>query len=165
WIGRPLLGQWVMDVRAALDALEATTGDESHADEITLVGIGPAGIVALCAGAIDERIGHTVAAGSLASYLSDVPYENQRLGLMAPGIVRDVGDIPHIAALLAPRGAQVTIAGGVTGAGAALEANALTDQYAPARTAFALCGKAERLRILPAGGAGEVLTRPDAAGR
>jgi arylsulfatase A-like enzyme/cephalosporin-C deacetylase-like acetyl esterase len=161
WIGRPLLGQWVQDVRAALDALEATAGEESDTGEVTLVGIGPAGVVALCVGAIDERIDHVVAAGSLASYLSDVPYENQRLGLMAPGIVRDVGDIPHIAALLAPSGTRLTIAGGVTGGGETLDASQLDEQYAAARGAFEVCGSAERLRILPTGSAAELLNLPE----
>ena len=48
---------------------------------------------------------------SLASYVTDAPYKSQRLGLMAPGILREVGDIAHLAALCLPR--RVVIAGGV----------------------------------------------------
>ena len=59
-------------------------------------------MVALCAAALDERIAHTVTIGSLASYISDVPYTNQRLGLMAPNMLREAGDIPNLAALIAP---------------------------------------------------------------
>ena len=58
-------------------------------------------MVALCAGALDKRIAHTVTTGSLASYISDVPYTGQRLGLMAPKVLLEAGDIPHLAALIA----------------------------------------------------------------
>src|SRR5262249_11174212 len=53
WIGRPLLGQWVGDVRRLLDALEAAGGDRSR--ETALVGVGPGGLVALAAAAVDPR--------------------------------------------------------------------------------------------------------------
>ena len=67
---------------------------------------------------MDERIAHTVTVGSLASYISDVPYTNQRLGLMAPNMLREVGDITHLATLIAPR--RLTIAGAVNGSRKAL---------------------------------------------
>ena len=110
WLGQPLLGQWVRDLRTLLDQL----GNEP----VTVIGNGPAGVVALCAAALDERIAHTVTIGSLASYISDVPYTNQRLGLMAPNMLREAGDIPNLAALIAPR--KLTIAGAVHGSGKAL---------------------------------------------
>ena len=112
WLGQPLIGQWVRDVRTLLDALEKNT------DPITIIGDGPAGVVALCAGALDKRIAHTVTTGSLASYISDVPYTGQRLGLMAPNVLLEAGDIPHLAALIAPR--RLTIAGAVHGSGKTL---------------------------------------------
>jgi len=110
WLGQPLLGQWVRDLRTLLDQLGT--------EPVTVVGDGPAGVVALCAAALDERIAHTVTVGSIASYISDVPYTNQRLGLMAPNMLREVGDIPHLATLIAPR--RLTIAGAVHGSGKAL---------------------------------------------
>jgi pimeloyl-ACP methyl ester carboxylesterase len=121
WLGRPLLGQWVRDLRAAIDAL----GDAR--ENLTVIGEGPAGIVALCAAALDQRIAHTVTVGSLASYISDVPYTGQRLGLMAPKILREAGDIPHLAALIAPR--RLTIAGAVHGSGKALTKPELNQNY------------------------------------
>ena len=69
WLGQPLLGQWVRDLRTLLEQL----GNQP----VTVIGNGPAGVVALCAAASDERIAHTVTIGSLASYISDVPYTNQ----------------------------------------------------------------------------------------
>jgi len=143
WIGRPLLGQWVWDVRRMLDALAETDG--SLPQEIAVVGVGTAGPVALCAAALDERISHAMTLDSLASYVTDEPYRGQRLGLMVPGILRDVGDIAHIAGLIAPR--QVTIAGGVTGGGKALELEPLREQFTFARSVFSLHATDAALRI------------------
>lgn len=111
WIGRPLLGQWAWDVQRVLDALQEKDGKLSA--HITVVGMRTAGMVALCAGALDERISRVVTMNSLATYVTEVPYVGQRLGLMAPAIVRDVGDVAQLAALIAPR--PVLIAGGVHG--------------------------------------------------
>ncbi|MBC8116092.1 MAG: acetylxylan esterase, partial [Candidatus Saccharimonas sp.] len=143
WIGRPLLGQWTYDVRRMLDAIAETDG--SLPKEIAVVGIGTAGPVALCAAALDERISHAMTLDSLASYVTDEPYRGQRLGLMVPGILRDVGDIAHIAALIAPR--KVTIAGGVTGGGKALELEPLREQFTFARSVFSLHATKSALRI------------------
>src|SRR5262249_54167691 len=118
WIGRPLLGQWVYDVRRLLDALDAAGGERPR--ETVLVGFGPGGLVALAAAATDPRVSKVAAVGTLASYVSDEPYKGQRLGVIVPGLLRDVGDIPHLAALVAPR--PVVIAGGVSGGGQGLDA-------------------------------------------
>jgi hypothetical protein len=113
WIGRPLLGQWAFDVRRLLDALERTDG--ALPPEVVLVGRGPGGLIVLCAGALDKRVTKVAAVGTLASYLTEVPFAGQRLGVLAPGIVREVGDVTHLVALNAPR--RVIIAGGVAGDG------------------------------------------------
>lgn len=125
WIGRPLLGQWTWDVRRTLDAINEHDG--ALPKHVTIIGNRTAGLVALCAGALDERIGRVVTINSLASYASDTPYIGQRLGLMAPGILKDVGDVAHIAALMAPR--QVMIAGGVAGDARPLSHVALKEQF------------------------------------
>lgn len=127
WIGRPLLGQWVYDVRRLLDGIQQLQGDAFT--PVTLIGQGPAGLVALCAAAVDreQRIAQVGAVGTLASYISDVPYQGQRVGILAPGIVRDVGDVPHLAALALPR--RVVIAGGVSGGGDALGEEELSRAY------------------------------------
>ena len=96
WIGRPLLGQWVYDVRRLLDALEAAGGARPR--ETALVGLGPGGLVALAAAATDPRVSRVAAVGAMASYVSDEPYRGQRLGVIVPGLLRDVGDVSHLAA-------------------------------------------------------------------
>lgn len=109
WTGRPLLGQWVWDVSRLLDALEETT--RSPVGPLTVVGQGAAGIVALCTAALDHRIEQVVTVAMPTTYVSDQPYRPpMRLGVIVPGILREVGDVDHLAALLAPR--RLLIAGG-----------------------------------------------------
>ncbi|HVL14827.1 MAG TPA: SMP-30/gluconolactonase/LRE family protein, partial [Gemmata sp.] len=132
WLGRPLLGQWVYDVRRLLDQLD-------RKGEVTVVGEGPAGLVALCAAATDTRISTVATVNSLTSFATDEPYTAQRLGTLAPGILRDVGDVGHIAALSA--GKRVVIAGGVSPTGKALKPDELAAAYKPAADVFKLIGK------------------------
>ena len=143
WLGQPLLGQWVRDRRTLLDQLGT--------EPVTVVGDGPAGVVALCAAALDERIAHTVTVGSLASYISDVPYTNQRLGLMAPNMLREVGDIPHLATLIAPR--RLTIAGAVHGSSKALTAAELKANFESTRRFY----EGDSFIALPVGDAKAIL--------
>lgn len=133
WLGRPLLGQWVLDVRTVLSVLES----KNDADEkITLVGYGSAGIVAICAAGVDARVRSVVTVGSLSSYLTESPYENQRLGIIAPGILRDAGDIPHLAALVAPR--RLAVIAGVDGQGKPLSTIQLQKQFEQTSKAYHL---------------------------
>jgi cephalosporin-C deacetylase-like acetyl esterase len=126
WIGRPLLGQWVFDVRRLLDYQDRA---EKLPSQVVVIGQGPAGLVALAAAALDGRITKVAAVGTLASYLSDEPYVGQRLGVMAPGMLREVGDVAHLAALAAP--SRVVIAGGVAGNGKPLTGEQLRAAYRP----------------------------------
>ncbi len=142
WMGRPLLGQWVWDVRRTLDAVQehgAGAGNLPPA-EVMILGIGPAGIVGLTATALDRRITQVIAVNSLASYASAEPYRGQRLGLIVPGILSEFGDVGHIAAMAAPR--RVVIAGGVLGGGSVLTHEQLVQQYGFAREVFQRCGGA-----------------------
>lgn len=116
WTGRPLLGQWIWDVRRLIEAVSEVRPELMA--KSALVGIGPAGVVALGAAVFTRRISKVLVVDTLASYVADGPYVNQWLGLMAPGILREVGDISQLAALIAPR--KLTIAGGVTGSGKTL---------------------------------------------
>lgn len=134
WTGRTLLEQWVWDTRRVLDVV--AHHDPSLTESVAVFGTGPAGVVAIVTAALDHRIDRVVTLGSLTSYVSDVPYEGQRLGIMVPGILRDVGDIPHLAALVAPR--PLLIAGGVTGGGQLLDEDALARAYRFTRRAYEL---------------------------
>ena len=129
---------------ALLDAVEKADG--ALPDRIAVVGHGPAGIVALAAGAVDSRITHVVAMDSLASYVTEAPYKNQRLGLIAPGILRQVGDVAHLAALCLPR--RVVIAGGVLGDGTKLTAEELRRTFEPAAQVGTLLKSDGALQLL-----------------
>lgn len=144
WLGRPMLGQWVFEVRQLLDGMTGL-------GPVVLVGEGPAGVVALCTAATDNRVSQVVAVNTLAGFTTDAPYTGQRLGIMAPGILRDVGDVAHLAALCAPR--RVVIGGGVSAEGKPLKPDALASAYAPAARAFKAAGQEKEF----------VLTTPERA--
>ncbi len=141
WLGRPLLGQWVLDVRTVLSVLESKTGEK-----IGLVGYGPAGVVAICAAGVDARIQSVVTVGSLSSYLTKKPYENQRLGTITPGLLRDAGDIPHLAALVAPR--KLILSAGVNGQGKPLSSTELQKQFEQTHNAYEMMQAEKNLSIL-----------------
>lgn len=130
WIGQPLLGQWVQDVTQLINLLTAKTKQKN----LSVVGVGPAGLVALAAAALDSRITRVAVVNSLVSYVSDQPYENQRLGTIVPGILRSVGDIPQLSSLVAPR--RLVIAGGVNGAGVTQNAQQISDAYSWTKSAY-----------------------------
>ena len=142
WLGRPLLGQWVQDVRTFLNARE-TFGPT------TLIGVGPAALVAVTTAAMDDRIERTFAVDLLSSYISEVPYEGHRLGLIAPGILRDLGDVQHVAAMIAPR--QLTIVGSVDGGGNPINPAQLRSAWTYATGVFQKVGAEEKLRFLKRG--------------
>ena len=143
WIGRPLLGQWAYDVRRTADALLASI--EGIPDELAVVGIGTGGLIALVAAAQDEALVHVGIADALGSFVSDVPYQGQRLGLMAPGILRQVGDVSHLAALIAPR--RLLIAGPVAGSGQAIEGKDQEAQFSYVRNIYNMRQGKEKLLV------------------
>jgi cephalosporin-C deacetylase-like acetyl esterase len=147
WIGRPLLGQWVWDVRRLLDAV--TEIDGKKPGDVALVGFGPGGIAALATAALDDRVTRVAALDSLASYVTDTPYEGQRLGIIVPGILKQFGDVADLAALVAPR--VLLVSGGVRGSGVELGFPELRDNYVRAQNAYALLGATDRLRLQSSG--------------
>lgn len=138
WIGRPLLGQWTYDVRRLIDALGSP-------ERVRIAGFGPAGLVALCAAATDDRITSVTTSDSLVSYIHDGPYEGQRLGTIAPGILREIGDVPQLAALIAPR--PLAIAGGMTGGNHPVHGEPLREAYAETRKIYELLGATEGVQF------------------
>jgi hypothetical protein len=144
WTGRPLLGQWVWDVKRLLDAV--VVRNPEVAKDVTLIGVGSAGVVALAAAIFDETVDRVVTVGSLVSYVTDVPYNQQRLGIMAPGILRSVGDIPHLAAILVPR--RVIIANPVAGDGQELADDAVLPAFAFTKQVYAMNRADRQLSVL-----------------
>lgn len=100
WIGRPLLGQWCWDALRAIDLLSERDG--SAAGAFSLLGVGAGGLAALAAAGIDERIRSVATVGMLGSFVSDQAFVGHRMASFAPRLL-DVGDVAHLAALVAPR--------------------------------------------------------------
>jgi pimeloyl-ACP methyl ester carboxylesterase len=147
WVGRPLLGQWVFDVQCLLDwlAMQPTLDP----GRLAVVGLGPAGVVALCAaGLLDDRVAAAAAVDGPASLVTEQAYPaGTRLGLLAPGLFK-VGDVPQLAAMVAPR--RLVIAGGVSGQGQALAEAALREAYGFTARIYRVHGAAAKLTVAAA---------------
>ncbi len=153
WTGRPLLGQWIWDIHRLLDALAQSDAEASR--QVTVVGIGPAGILALAAAVLEPRFMQVAALGTLASFISDVPYRNQRMGVLVPGMLRSVGDVAHLAALVEPR--KLLIAGSVTSTGETLPQVQLERQFDYTQSIYRLVGQPGRLILKVAASPDEVV--------
>ena len=124
--GQPLVGRRAFDLRRAVDYLG--TRSELSLDRLTLLGLGEDMLPALIAAVTDGRIGGAAFSGGIHSFLSQMrartppspasmgdawndPQLNGRLdtgdaqvdfGSVIPSVL-DFGDVPDLAALLAPR--------------------------------------------------------------
>lgn len=107
WTGRPLLAQWMADVLALLHATR------SEQTPKVCIGVGPAALPTLLAAAhYALGVKAVILVDPIVSLVTDAPYASGTpMGLLAPGLLR-VGDVPHLAALVAPK--RLIIAGGVS---------------------------------------------------
>jgi cephalosporin-C deacetylase-like acetyl esterase len=142
WVGRPLMGQWVIDVRAALDALERN--ERVDRKRIHVVGWREAGLLALLAAGLDGRIAGVAAIESLPTLASEHRFHGQRMVVMVPDLLR-YADVPQLAALAAPR--PVAILNSLRADGAPASARELEALYAWPRAAFRQLGGMDRLRV------------------
>jgi len=154
WIGRPLLWEWTSDM-VKLAGIVRNAKEVGRFKRLAVVGVGPAGLVAICAGAASGAFDAVAAVGSLASYVTDQPYREQRIGLMAPGVLPKIGDVPHLAALVAPR--RLLIAGGVTGGGEALKSKQLLANFEYTAKAYELEKGETKLAIVEQGTPAEIV--------
>ena len=145
WIGRPLLGQWVWDIRRFIDAIHQT--DDVLPARLVVAGNGPGGIIALAAAALDDRITGVATIDSLASYVTDTPYEEQRMGIIVPGILKHFGDISDFAALLAPR--HLLVNGSVSGTAASLNRSAQEETFHFTSAVYSLYSKRDNFQMVP----------------
>jgi dienelactone hydrolase len=145
WLGRPLLGQWLQyDIPSLLDWIaDQTTLDK---ERLAIVGFGHAGVVALlAAGLFDHRVAALATVDSLVSYVTDQAYATGTpMGLLAPGILK-LGDIPHLAALSAPR--KLVIAGGVSPQGKKLTEKELKEAYGYTSAMYKILGAENKVTI------------------
>jgi dienelactone hydrolase len=99
WIGRPLLGQWVHDLKQLLAAEIPGVGSEPRA---VLIGWREAGLAALAGSAVEPRFSAAVALETPPTFVTSEPPHNQRMAAFSPDLLK-VGDVAHLAALSAPR--------------------------------------------------------------
>jgi hypothetical protein len=130
WCGRPLLIDWQIDMRWLVSALR--TDAEFRDRDIIVIGRGPAALVAALAG-LEEPYSRIAMVDTLASFVTAEPYLDQRLGIINPDTLRDLGDVAHLALgpVFNPKG-KLVIAGGMSSAGKPLTMNELKAAYAPA---------------------------------
>src|SRR5262249_36976891 len=92
-----------------------------------------------------DQITSTAAIGSPITYVTNEAYgPGTHMGLLAPGILQ-VGDIPHLSALAAPR--SLTLVGGVTPQGKKVTEKQLRDAFRYTRSIYKLYKAEARLRI------------------
>lgn len=142
-LGSPLIGQRVWDILRALDYLESRS--DVDASQIRILGNGSAGLAALMATALDERVRSILINRTLATYLSVVDSEGYALALdwFVPGILQHF-DIPDIAAAIYPR--PVWIANAVDAEGTILPESAVREIYS--QRISATSGALKEIKIL-----------------
>ena len=102
-VGRPLLGQRVEDVQAALDILASR--DDVDPRRIEVVGVERGGPVALHAAALDGRFAGVTIRHSIRSWIDDVvakPLKGELIGHVIPSALLKY-DLPDLAGAIAPR--------------------------------------------------------------
>ena len=102
WLGKPLVGGQVFDVLRALDYLRSRS--DVPAETISLMGDGPHGVLALFAGALDDRVRRVALRQTITDYRSLAVAErySQPFGIYAYGLLKEL-DLPQVASALAPR--------------------------------------------------------------
>jgi pimeloyl-ACP methyl ester carboxylesterase len=145
WVGRPLLGPWVFDVWCVLDWLGRQPGVDSR--RLTVAGLGQAGLVALCAaGLLEDWVASAAAIDCPATYVTEAAYaDGFSMGVLAPGILR-LGDVPHLAALVAPR--RLIIAGGVSPQGEKRSAAQIEETFGFTRGVYKLHKEEAKLALM-----------------
>ncbi len=106
WIGRPLVTQWVTDIRRALDGLEKLVY-KGRLPTVRVIGRGGAGPLAVVAAAVESRIGEVHTHRAPVSVITAQPYGDGPMGTLMPGSLKTIGDLPQVMSLLAPRPLRV----------------------------------------------------------
>jgi len=140
-LGRPLLGQRVFDALCAAEWLRTRTGRP-----VAMHGLGEGGLLALLAAALEPDLTAVEASGTLVSWRSLFETEVYAYlpNILVPSIL-SYGDLPEIAACLAPR--PLTIADAVDAARRPVAEAELVAAYEVCRAAYQAAGAAEALAL------------------
>jgi len=143
WIGRPLVTQWVGDIRQTLNYVSQVYQKKPR---ITLLCIGEMNLAGLMAAAVDQRIDRLVSLGGPSTLMSDERYGQGSVGNLVPGMLSQFGDIGHLCAMLAPRPLLICDPGLMTDKAPQRTSLAATFRY-PAMV-YKLLGKLENFRVV-----------------
>jgi hypothetical protein len=167
WVGRPLVGQWVWDVIRWLDVLDELGRSQTSAGRFAvkparpfvLVGLGAMSLPALLAAGLDTRAAAVSCTGGLVSFVARTtrPWSGVPMGLLAPGIL-DVGDVGHLAALVAPR--PLIYAGAVEPEGEPATPERTQTAFAFSRSIYQLARADDRLKLSAPAEPRALLPRP-----
>jgi hypothetical protein len=143
-IGRPLPGMQVYDVLRAFDYL--ISRQDIDPSQVSVHGVGNAGVIALYAGALEPRLAGINSDGAIASYmaLARAKTHSGMLEIVAPGVLNDF-DLPDIAGMIAPR--PVHIVSARTPGGAPMEVAEVQREFMPATKRFRQMKRAGALTI------------------
>lgn len=142
WINRPLLEQWTNDAIIA-----AVAYSSKKQNPLVIAGEGSYSVVALLAASFRPKIATAVIlVNTVATFVTDAPYAGGTpMGILAPGILK-VGDMPHLAALIAPK--RLIIAGGVSPQGKKLTQKELEAAFAFTSGVYKTLKAADKLTIV-----------------
>jgi dienelactone hydrolase len=146
WIGRPLLGLWVLSLQSLLDTLCEEPPLGADQTRVILAGVGAGGLAAVLTAARDERVYAVASIEMLASFATAERPQGHRMVYFVPHLAT-AGDLPHLAALVAPR--RLLLVAPRTLQGRPLGADEAARLFAFTRKVYALYGLAEQLRIHP----------------
>jgi hypothetical protein len=151
-LGRPALSMWLTDLSALVNALAQRK--ELDLTRLSLYGFGEAGTAALFFSALDGRPTTVVVERTLGSYLSESGFgrpfiyaepsptaaDGGGIGSLVPFVpdLLKVADLPHVAALVAPR--RLGIIDALRGDGRPLNYRYARQQYAFTAAVYALTG-------------------------
>lgn len=158
WVGRPLLGQWLFDVQCLLGwlALQPTLDPR----RVAVAGISHAGVVALGAGGLfEDRVATVLTVGGLTTFVTDEAYAaGMPMGLLVPGLLR-LGDVPQLAALVAPR--RLVVVDGLSPLGTQVTEKGLREAHAFTRQVYRLCKAEPKLTLTEGADLQEVVANLD----
>ncbi|MEC9009912.1 MAG: acetylxylan esterase [Planctomycetota bacterium] len=148
WIGRPLVTQWVTDIRRVLEGLGKLVY-KGRLPKVRLVGRGEAGPLAVVAGALEPGIDQVHTHGAPVSVITDEPYEDGPIGTLIPGSLKTIGDLPQLMSLLAPR--PLRVVDPVTAGGEPLNVAQARQGLKHTRATYRVL-KAEKALVIETGG-------------
>jgi hypothetical protein len=131
-LGKPLVGQWVADIRALVSALNSQSATKGRS--IYVAALGKLTVPALFAAALNPAIKGLYLAGGLVSFQNLVETEVYKhpLANFVPGLLNHT-DLPAVAASIAPR--RIVLAGTIDAEGRPVDERELLASYSEANRA------------------------------